>query len=422
MARKLIRKLAVAASLCALAGGCASTTTKTGAKPSFTESITTSVKSGANKVTAALTPKPSPPEETSGFKDPKPTPSLYLAVGQLAERSGKLEEAETNYRKALALDSSYLPAMLGLAHLEDGRKNFDAADALYHRAVKKHPKEAMAHNDLGLCYHRQGKLKEAAKSLQTAVELQPSKHLYRDNLAAVLVEQGRNEEALKQLCSAHGDAVGHYNLAYLLAQRPDPRPSLPYFQLALEKDPNLTPAREWIAQLAPQAMVPRQPMPAPPQGWVPPGQPQIMTAQQARPQQAPPQQAPPIQAPPQQAPMIVSQQQLPPSQSPPAQAPVIVARQTPPAAQAAIPPSEPLPSINPPAVAQTPATAPASAPAATEPTLEPEREPAIVAQAERPARQPQPAVETLRSEGTIRATVGEGANNGAQDFQFVPSR
>ena len=33
----------------------------------------------------------------------------------------------------------------------------------------------------------------------------------------MLVEQGKNNEALAQLTAAHGEAIGHYNLAYLLA-------------------------------------------------------------------------------------------------------------------------------------------------------------------------------------------------------------
>ena len=33
------------------------------------------------------------------------------------------------------------------------------------------------------------------RSLQTAIELQPDRKLYRDNLAAVLVDQGKVEEA-----------------------------------------------------------------------------------------------------------------------------------------------------------------------------------------------------------------------------------
>ena len=60
--------------------------------------------------------------------------------------------------------------------------------------MKKHSKDASVHNDLGLCYHRRGMLPEATKALQKAVELKPDSKLYRNNLAAVYVDQGKNKE------------------------------------------------------------------------------------------------------------------------------------------------------------------------------------------------------------------------------------
>jgi Tfp pilus assembly protein PilF len=378
--RNLIRTWAVAASLSALASGCASTTTPRpgNVKPSFTESITTSVKSGASKVGAALTPKPKAPEETSGFGTPKPSPGLHVAIAQMAERKGNLEEAETHYQKALQIDSNHLPSLLGYAHLEEGRKDYDAAVKHYQRAIKKHPKEAAPHNDLGLCYQHQGKLKEAAKSLQTAVELQPARRLYRANLAGVLVEQGKNDEALKQLIAAHGEAVGHYNLAYMLAQRPDPRPSLPYFQKALEKDPTLAPASEWIALLSPAP--PRTQPPSQP--WAPPTQTPAIVAQQPAP--ALPTARAQIEA-------------LPPTMSPPDEPTQVVA-------------------------------APMVTPAPPQRQSPPQRQPALVAKADPPVVAKEPVVETMRPDGVIRATVGDGPSSGgvaagaaSSDFQFLPA-
>ena len=379
---KFIRTWTVAASLSALAGGCTSATANRPgyAKPSFTESITNSVKSGAGKVTAALTPKPSPPQEKSDFGPPKPSPGIHVAIAAMAERNGNLEEAEVHYRKALDIDANHLPAMLGYAHLEDGRKRYDEAMKLYQRAIKKHPKEAAAHNDLGLCYQHQGKLKEAAKSFETAVELQPARRLYRGNLAAVLLEQGKNDEALRQLIAANGEAIGYYNMAYLLAQRPDPRPSIPYFQKALERDSTLEPAREWLAQLTGP---PPRPV-APPPTWVPPTQ-QQQPAMVAR-QTAPAPSAPPMQV-----------ESLPTVTAPPAQREVAAA-----------------PTVS-------PAVAPSEQPRR-------ERQPALVAKTDRPAPAPAPVVQTVRPDGVIRATIGDGTSSGnsgssstSGEFQFVPT-
>ena len=121
----------------------------------------------------------------------------------------------------------------------------------YKRALKKHSKDATVHNDMGLCYHRRGMLNDANKALTTAVELEPHKKLYRDNLAAVLVDQGKTEDALAQLTKAHGEPVGNYNLAYLLVQKHDNAQALHHFQRAAQLDPTLTAAHHWIAQLSP---------------------------------------------------------------------------------------------------------------------------------------------------------------------------
>ncbi|MBI3837356.1 MAG: tetratricopeptide repeat protein [Planctomycetia bacterium] len=177
-------------------------------------------------------------------------PNVFVAAAQISEQSGNAEAAEAQYQKALEIDPNHLGALLGYARLEDRQNNFDSAAKLYQKAMKRHPKEGSVHNDLGLCYHRRGMLPEAALSLQQAVDLQPKKKLYRDNLATVLVEQDKTPEALKQLIVAHGEAVGNYNLAYLLVQRHKNAAALEYFRKAAEKDPSLTAAQQWVATLS----------------------------------------------------------------------------------------------------------------------------------------------------------------------------
>jgi tetratricopeptide (TPR) repeat protein len=125
----------------------------------------------------------------------------------------------------------------------------------YLEAVKYHPKEAIAFNDLGLCYARRQKYDEALAALQRAVELQPDRVLYRNNIATVLVVQGRIDEALQHLTDAHGAAVAHYNIGFLLNKRGQQAQALQQFALALQADPNMTDARQWIDSLSAQ-MVP----------------------------------------------------------------------------------------------------------------------------------------------------------------------
>ncbi len=249
--KKFVYSLALAASLPLILGGCVTTTTKpAAAQPTLMDKVSASVKSGSNKVAAAVSPAPSPAAKPAAPTNAKPGPNIFVAMAQAAERQGNLDEAEAKYKKALSVDANHLGAMVGYAHLEDHRDHFESATKLYQKAIKKYPKDPSLHNDLGLCDHRRGKLSEATKELQRAVELKGDSKLYRDNLAAVYVEQGKTKEALAQLITAHGESVGHYNLAYLLVKKHDNAAALSHFRTAAAKDPSLVAAKQWIAKLS----------------------------------------------------------------------------------------------------------------------------------------------------------------------------
>jgi len=250
-------KYAVALAFCAqwTSFGCTSLTSAQppSNQPSFWDKIGDSVKSGTSKVAAAVTPKSSP---STVVPTPPPSgkagPGVYLAMARMSEQAGKFDEAESQYQKALELDPNHLPSLLGYAHMEDARNNMEAATKIYQRALKKHAKDPQVHNDLGLCYHRRAMLNEATKELKRAVELKPDNKRYRNNLAAVYVDRAMNKEALAQLTAAHGEAVGNYNLGFLLEQKQEHQAALSHFRVAAEKDPTLEAAQAWVAQLSGQ--------------------------------------------------------------------------------------------------------------------------------------------------------------------------
>ena len=84
-------------------------------------------------------------------------------------------------------------------------------------AALNNPCCAPAHNNLGISYATAGQLDKARSELCRAVCLKPRKALYRNNLAAVLIDQGRYDWAFRQLLAVHGSAIGHYNLQYMLS-------------------------------------------------------------------------------------------------------------------------------------------------------------------------------------------------------------
>jgi tetratricopeptide (TPR) repeat protein len=249
--------LALAIALPATTVGCKSTTKPISQQQqSFTDKVSSSVKSGTSKMVALVKPKTTPAkDDPMGPPSGKPGPAVFVAAAQMHESSGNSGEAEANYRKALDIDPNDVTALVGYARLEDRQGNFEAATRFYQRAIKKHPKDASVRNDLGLCYHRRAMLPEATRELKRAVELDGDNKLYRNNLAAAYVDQGKNKEALVHLTAAHGKSVAHYNLGYLLAQKQDNKAALEQFQLAAKADGNLLAAQEWIARLSgPESM------------------------------------------------------------------------------------------------------------------------------------------------------------------------
>jgi hypothetical protein len=73
--------------------------------------------------------------------------------------------------------------------------------------------------------------------------------LYRNNLATVLVEAGRPNEAFAQLAATSEPAVAHYNLGYLLHQRGQSQPAADHLQRALLLNPSLSPASQLLAEI-----------------------------------------------------------------------------------------------------------------------------------------------------------------------------
>ncbi|MEX2185177.1 MAG: tetratricopeptide repeat protein [Pirellulales bacterium] len=193
---------------------------------------------------------------------------LYVAVARIHETKGDYAAAATQYERALAVDGNDLAALIGYGHLLDRQRKFTEATLYYERATKAHPDSAAAWNDLGLCYSRRADkdramIDRSIAALGRAVELHPEKKLYRNNIAAVLVEVGRDREAATHLLAVHDPATAHYNLGYLANQQGRVDAARQYFTEALRLNPQLTAARGFLEQLDRQtsAVAERQPPP-----------------------------------------------------------------------------------------------------------------------------------------------------------------
>ncbi len=179
----------------------------------------------------------------------KPSPQLYEALARLAEQRGRFDEAEQYYQQALHIAPTHLESLLGYARLKDRLGEVEAAAALYRRALAAHPREPAVYNDFALFQARRGNLGQAARLMEEAIRLQPRRWLYRTNMAVIMLELGQPQQALEHLQVVQDPASACYNLGYLAYRKGDVGLAYVYFQQALDHNPKLEAARQWLEAL-----------------------------------------------------------------------------------------------------------------------------------------------------------------------------
>jgi tetratricopeptide (TPR) repeat protein len=123
---------------------------------------------------------------------------------------GRLEEAEAQYRSALAIDPADAMSRnnLGIVLRGRGADGLDEAIEQYEIAIRLEPRFVRAHVNLGEAIQAQGRLEEAMARYRTALGLDPRFPGAHFNLAVALRALDRPQEA-----------ITHYEAA--LAGRPD---------------------------------------------------------------------------------------------------------------------------------------------------------------------------------------------------------
>lgn len=186
-----------------------------------------------------------------GYPTGKPSPELLLSMASLTTKAGDPARARELYNQVLAADPTNVEALLGLARIEDKAEQYPLALAYYQQAASANPNNATVLNHLGLCLARMERFDEAVLALHAATKLQPSNPLYRNNIATVLVQLNQLDNALAELNVAHPPAAAHYNLAVLLNQQGRPAEAVDFAAKAVQIDPQIQPARNLLASLAP---------------------------------------------------------------------------------------------------------------------------------------------------------------------------
>ena len=134
---------------------------------------------------------------------PQKTPECSSWLGIVRDELRQFADAERAHREALALApaADYLHNNLGYNLLMQGRN--DAAQQEFQEALRINPRSVVARNNLGLALA--SKPEQAVQNL-SAVADPATAH---NNMAALLIEQGRYEEARKEIDLALGYNRNH---------------------------------------------------------------------------------------------------------------------------------------------------------------------------------------------------------------------
>jgi Flp pilus assembly protein TadD len=138
-------------------------------------------------------------------RDSRPPVEIVSLLGILKDDLELYSEAEVHHRAAMALapDSTVMHNNLGYNLLL--QEKFGEAAAEFRRALALDPRSEIARNNLGTALAMSGETKEAVMHWQSISDPATA----HSNLASILIEQGRHEEAKRELAIALGYTRDH---------------------------------------------------------------------------------------------------------------------------------------------------------------------------------------------------------------------
>ncbi|MCG6872031.1 MAG: tetratricopeptide repeat protein, partial [Gammaproteobacteria bacterium] len=126
-------------------------------------------------------------------------PEVYVALGNIYQGTGRLDDSVNAYRRAIELDPKNDAAFRGLAFAFEQAGNAGQAEATYRHAIDLQPGYWRGHFWLANFLVGHGRFSEALGSYRQAINLTPDNLQVYENLGGVLFFTGRFEEAIQAL-------------------------------------------------------------------------------------------------------------------------------------------------------------------------------------------------------------------------------
>lgn len=184
-------------------------------------------------------------------------PEAQYIQGVFHQDTGRLGAAENSYRRAIALDSTYVDAYIALGSVYERTDRLEEAIDSYRAAVRFDPRADHGYFALGNALYGAGHSDQAVEAYRRALELNPRHSRAWNNLAAIHItaeRYGLAIEALErtlQLEPENLNAFKNLGLSYYNTGRPGRARQMFEAALAIKADDEF--ARLWLERLEREA-------------------------------------------------------------------------------------------------------------------------------------------------------------------------
>jgi len=199
---------------------------------------------GANKSETA-------PVKTAAAMDD----SMQFELARGSEKQGQLLQAQEMYLHLLEESPQDTQILHRLGVVASRLDQYDQASHYFMQALRhdKHNSEILA--DLGYSLYLKGDLKAAETALRQATRESANNERAINNLAMVLGQQGRTQEAYALFRSVVDEAQANSNLAYVMSRAGNSEQAAKRYSVALTIDEDLEKAQVALLQLAEQQQI-----------------------------------------------------------------------------------------------------------------------------------------------------------------------
>lgn len=177
-------------------------------------------------------------------------PQTHLAAGRLAESRGDLEQAATQYRRALRQNPDDREALFRLGTLLSKQTSADAP-GVWRQYVKATGGSATAWANLGFSHELLGQTLDAEEAYRNGIAADGANEACRVNYGLLLARQGRTDAAEQQLAAVLPPEQVWYNIGAVSERKGETATAVAAYRKALTHQPEFAAARQRLDALLP---------------------------------------------------------------------------------------------------------------------------------------------------------------------------